>query len=61
MKTKEIKKLTNDELETKLNKLKKDLFNMRFKKTSGPIEDTSKFSQIKKDVAKILSKINKKG
>ena len=34
---------------------------MRFKKTSGPIEDTSKFSQIKKDVAKILSKINKKG
>ena len=60
MKAKEIKKLTNDELETKLNKLKKDLFNMRFKKTSGPIEDTSKFSQIKKDVAKILSKINKK-
>ena len=60
MKNKEINKLTNDELENKLNKLKKDLFNMRFKKTNGPIEDTSKFSQAKKDIAKILTRINKK-
>ena len=60
MKNKEINKLTNDELENKLNKLKKDLFNMRFKKTNGPIEDTSKFSQVKRDVARILTKINKK-
>ena len=60
MKNKEINKLTNDELENNLNKLKKDLFNMRFKKTNGPLDDTSKFPQIKKDVAKILTKINKK-
>ena len=60
MKNKEINKLTSDELENKLNKLKKDLFNMRFKKTNGPIEDTSKFSQVRKDVAKILTKISKK-
>ena len=60
MKNKEIKKMTNDELEIKLNKLKKDLFNMRFKKTNGPIEDTSKFTQVRRDVAKILTKINKK-
>ena len=60
MKNKEVNKLSVDELTNQLNKLKKDLFNMRFKKTSGPIEDTSKFSQIKKDVAKILTKINKK-
>tara|TARA_Y100000590_G_scaffold426612_1_gene535909 strand:+ start:250 stop:435 length:186 start_codon:yes stop_codon:yes gene_type:complete len=60
MKTREIKKLSNEELETTLNKLKKDLFNMRFKKTSGPIEDPSKFTQVKKDVAKILTKLNNK-
>ena len=60
MKNKEINKLTNDELENKLNKFKKDLFNMRFKRANGPLEDTSKFSQIKRDVAKILTKINKK-
>ena len=60
MKTKEINKLSSDELVSTLDKLKKDLFNMRFKKTSGPLQDTSKFSQTKKDVAKILTKINKK-
>ena len=60
MKSTEINKLTNDELNSKLNKLKKDLFNMRFKKSNGPVEDTSKFSLIKKDIAKILTKKNKK-
>ena len=60
MKNKEINKLTNDELENKLNKLKKDLFNMRFKKSNGPLEDTSKFSQLKKDIARILTKISNK-
>jgi len=60
MKNKEINKLSNDELISKLDKLKKDLFNMRFKKTNGPIEDPSKFPQVKKDVAKILTRLNKK-
>ena len=59
MKNKEINKLSKDELENKLDKLKRDLFNMRFKKTNGPLEDTSKFSQLKKDVARILTKRNK--
>ena len=58
MKSKEINKLTNDELKNQLNKLKKDLFNMRFKKTHGPLEDTSKFPQLKRDVARIITKLN---
>ena len=60
MKNKEISKLSNDELKKKLDKLKKDLFNMRFKKTNGPLEDPSKFPKVKKDVAKILTRLNKK-
>ena len=60
MKNKEINKLTNDELENNLNKLKKDLFNMRFKKINAQLEDTSKFLQIKKDVAKVLTKLGEK-
>jgi len=59
MKNKEINKLSKDELENKLDKLKKDLFNMRFKKINGPLEDSSKFSQLKKDVARVLTKRNK--
>ena len=60
MKNKEISKLSSDELVNKLDKLKKDLFNMRFKRSNGPLEDTSKFSQAKKDIAKILTKMNRK-
>jgi len=58
MKIKEINKLSNDELINKLDKSKKDLFNMRFKKANGPLEDTSKIQQTKKDIAKILTKLN---
>ena len=60
MKYKEIKKLSVDELKNKINSLKKDLFNFRFRKINGQIEDTSKISQVKKDVAKLLTKLNKK-
>ena len=58
MKYKEINKLSNDELKAKVNALKKDLFNFRFRKINGQLEDSSKISQIKKDVAKILTKLN---
>ena len=60
MKNKEIKKLSTDELKSKVNSLKKDLFNFRFRKVNGQLESTAKVSQIKKDVAKILTALNKK-
>ena len=60
MKTKEINKLTNDQLKDKINSIKKDLLNFRFRKRNGQIEDTSKVPILKKDLAKILTKLNKK-
>ena len=61
MKNKEIKKLTVDELKNKVNLLKKDLFNFRFRKVNGQLEDTSKVSKMKKDIAKLLTELKKKG
>ena len=58
MKNKEINKLSKDEITKKIHLLKKDLFNFRFRKTNGPLEDTSKVSLIKKDVARLLTKLN---
>ena len=60
MKNKEINKLSKDEIATKVNSLKKDLFNFRFRKVNAQLEDTSKVSQLKKDVAKLLTKLHKK-
>ena len=60
MKNKEIKKLSIDELKNKVNSLKKELFNFRFRKVNGQLEEPTKVSQIKKDVAKILTALNQK-
>ena len=60
MKNKQIEKLSVDELKSKINSLKKDLFNFRFRKVNGPLEDTSKVSKLKNDMAKLLTKLHKK-
>ena len=59
MKNKEIKKLSDDELKNKVNSLKKDLFNFRFRKVNGQLEDAAKVTLIRRDVAKILTSLNK--
>ncbi len=57
MKYKEIKKLTSDELKKKLNSLKKDLFNFRFRKVNGQLTDTAKIAEVKRDAARVLTKL----
>jgi large subunit ribosomal protein L29 len=60
MKYKQIEKLSVDELKSKINSLKKDLFNFRFRKVNGQLEDTSKVPKLKNDMAKLLTKLHKK-
>ena len=60
MKLKEINKLTKDQLYKNLNKFKKDLFNLRFRKTNGQLTNPSKFKETKKIIARISTLINKK-
>ena len=57
-KNKEIKKLTVDQLKENLQKGKKDLFNFRFRKINGQIESPAKISEIKKQVARLLTQLN---
>jgi len=60
MKNKEIKKLSIDEKKKKVNSLKKDLFNFRFRKVNGQLQDTAKISYIKKEVAQLLTSLKGK-
>ena len=60
MKNKEIKKLSSEELKKKVEVLKKDLFNFRFRKVNGQIDDTAKISLTRKNLAKVLTNLNKK-
>ena len=60
MKLKEINKLTKDQLHKNLDKFKKDLFNLRFRKTNGQLTNPSKLGETKKTIARISTLINKK-
>ena len=60
MKLKEIKKLTKDQLYKNLDKFKKDLFNLRFRKINGQLTNPSKFKETKKSIARVSTLIKKK-
>ena len=61
MKKKDIKKLTKDQSIREIDKLKKDLFNMRFKKINGQLQNLAEYSTIKKNIARLYNiKRNKK-
>ena len=57
-KKKEEKKLTKDQAEKKILSLKKDLFNIRFKKINNQINNPAQYKQIKK-YSKIVYKLKK--
>ena len=54
---KEDKKLTKDQTTKKILTLKKDLFNIRFKKINGQIENPDQYNQIKKNIARLNSNL----
>ena len=53
MKTKELRELTVDELNTKLKELSEELFNLRFRHAIGQLENPASLKTCKKDIAKV--------
>ena len=51
------KKLTKDQAEKKIQTLKKDLFNIRFKKVNGQTENSAQYEMIKRNIARLYSNI----
>jgi large subunit ribosomal protein L29 len=58
-KKKEDKKLTKDQAEKKILTLKKDLFNIRFKKINNQIDNPAQYNEIKKNIARLYTTIKK--
>ena len=54
---KEDKKLTKDQTEKKIQSLKKDLFNIRFKKINNQIDNPAQYNEIKKNIARLYTTI----
>ena len=51
------KKLTEDQSIKKIDTLKKDLFNIRFKKINNRIENPAQYNEIKKNIARLYTTI----
>ena len=56
-KKKEDKKMTKDQAQKKILTLKKDLFNIRFKKINNQIENSAQYNEIKKNIARLYTTI----
>ena len=52
---KEFKKLNSDQITEKIVQLRKDLFDLRFKKATRQLNEPHKFKIIKKQVAQLLT------
>ncbi len=57
---KELRNINEKDLKNKITDFRKESLNLRFQKTSGQLENTSRISKVKKEIARIKTVINEK-
>ena len=58
MKVSEIRELSSEEMQRKVNELKEELFNLRFQHEVGQLENSQKMKQTKRDIARVQTVIS---
>ncbi len=53
MKAFEIRNLSDSDIETKIEELHEELFNLRFQQTIGQAKDSNRLNALKKDIARM--------
>lgn len=59
MKKEKIKQLSGKEMRVELEKLRKELLNLRMRKQTGQVEKPSQFAYIRRKIARYLTALNK--
>ncbi|MGF0096462.1 50S ribosomal protein L29 [Peptoniphilus sp. AGMB00490] len=60
MKANEIRKMTSEDLNNKVNELKNELFNLRFRLATGQLDNPSSIKNVKRDIAKVKTIIRER-
>jgi len=60
MKAKELRQLNEGELLVKERELGEELFNLRFQKATGQLENVMRIPQVKRDIARVKTIIKEK-
>ena len=55
MKANEVRKMSGEELQTKLQDLKKDLFNLRLQHATNQLDNPLKIRETKRDIARVMT------
>ena len=58
MKAKEVHKLSEEEISIEVNRLRKQLFELRTQAVTEKIENTSQFAKVRKDLARLMTAKN---
>ncbi|NLB74405.1 MAG: 50S ribosomal protein L29 [Firmicutes bacterium] len=53
MKVREIRDLSSDELNHRLDSLKEELFNLRFQVATGQLDNPMRVREVRKDIARV--------
>ena len=61
MRARELRELSIDELSHKERDLKEELFNLRFQRATGQLENLMRLTQIKRDIARVKTVLREKG
>jgi large subunit ribosomal protein L29 len=60
IRARELRDLSNEELQTKAAELKKELFNLRVQQAMGQIENPMRLRSLRKDIAKAKTVLKEK-
>ena len=60
MKANEIRKMSSEDLNNKVNELKNELFNLRFRLATGQLDNPSSTKNVKRDIARVKTIIRER-
>ena len=55
MRARQLRDLTDEELEEKMGETRKELFNLRFQSATGALENSARLRSAKREIARILT------
>lgn len=60
MKAEDVRAKSEDELKESLIALRKEQFNLRFRRATGQLENTARVRQVRRDIARIKTVLNER-
>lgn len=53
----DVRAKSDDELKTTLSDLRKEAFNLRFRRATGQLENTAQIRRVRRDIARVMTEL----